>query len=123
MSFAKTGTVSLTTTTGGAATGYSPVLNGRLIEIVYTKDDFDNGVTFAVTGEVTGKTYWSQAAVNASATVCPRQPTHDYAGAASLYAGSGEPVEDYLWVVDERIKFVVSSGGNTKSGTFRWVVA
>jgi len=126
MSFAKTGTITVTTTAGGAATGYSDVgdLNGRVIELVYTKDDFDAGVTFAITGEETGKTLWSEAAVNASKTVCPRQPTHSTAGVASLYdTTDSEPVEDYLWVVNERIKWVVSAGGNAKSGTLRWVVA
>jgi len=116
---AKRHAVVATTDKDGAATVYTggPV-NGRLISIRYVKTDFEDGVIFVVTGEETGLALWSQAAVNDSVTVCPRQPTCDSAGAASLYAANGEPVEDYMILADERVKIVVSSGGNIKTGMF-----
>ena len=124
MSFAQSESVTVTTAADGSATAYTVgTYNGRVSRITYTKVDFDNGVDFDVTGEATGVVLWDQDNVNATATVCPRQPTHDVLGAASLYAAGGEPVEDAIWVVNERIKFVIAAGGNVKTGAFRvWIV-
>ena len=99
-------------------------MNGRLYSIQYVKDDFADGSTFTVSvidqneSDATGEQVWSQSNVNDSTVLCPRQPTHDYQGNASLYAGSGEPVEDYYILCHERLKFVIASGGNAKSGKF-----
>lgn len=111
-------TVSLTTDASGDATGYTPAVNGRIMSIIYTKTDYATGVDFSVTSETTGQTIWAEDDVDASKTVAPRQATHDTAGAASLYAAAGEPVEDHICVADERIKFVISNGGDTKTGSF-----
>lgn len=111
-------TISLTTDSGGAVTAYTlgPV-NGSIVSIQYVKTDFADGVDFTVTGETTGLAIWTGTNVNASTTVAPRQATHDTSGVASLYAAAGEPVEDRIAVVDERIKVAVASGGDTKTGT------
>jgi len=110
--------VALTTDASGDATGYTPVITGAIAEIIYEKDDFANGVDFNITVEGTGETVWAENDVNADATRAPRQPTHGTDGTASLYAASGEPVEDYIVVAQDRVKIVVSNGGNAKSGTF-----
>ena len=120
--YAERHVVTLTTNSSGAATGYTPVITGRIISIQYVKDDFATGVDFAITLEATGQGLWSQSDVNASATVAPRQPTHDNAGAASLYASTGEPVEDYIVAVEDRVKIAITNGGDTKGGTFHVVV-
>lgn len=86
-------------------------------EIKYTKDDFADGVDIAITGEDSGTNIWTQINVNASATVRPRAATHSTAGVAALYAGSGEPVNDKILIVNERIKIIIDEGGNVKSGT------
>jgi len=116
--------VSITTNSDGDATVYSPVLIGRIFSVQYVKDDFGDGSTFAITlvnideSAGTGESIWGESNVNASTQRAPRQPTHDNAGAASLYASSGEPVEDYYVACHERMKFVISSGGDEKSGKF-----
>lgn len=118
--------VSVTTVAAGTGTGYTPVIRGRITNVIYVKDatnPYDNGVTFAMTLEKTGQTVWAEAAVNASKTVAPRQATHDTAGAASLHAAGGEPVEDYIVAADDRVQIAVSAGGNTKTGKFYVVVA
>lgn len=122
MTFAVSHTVSLTTDTGGDATGYTPPVNGRVLTVIYDKTDFATGVDFAITAEDTGQGIWTEADVNASATRAPRQPTHDDVGVASLYAAGGEPVEDHIYLADERVKIVVSNGGSTKSGSFTVIV-
>jgi hypothetical protein len=80
--------VALTTDGAGAATGYTPVVSGEVIQIRYVKTDYDNGVGFTITAEATGETIWTEAAVNASATRAPRQATHSTAGVAALYAAT-----------------------------------
>jgi hypothetical protein len=121
MSFAH---VTVTTDASGDATAYtSETYNGRIINVVYTKTDFADGVDFTITTETTGQNVWVQSNVNASATVAPRQATHDTVGAASLYAAAGEPVEDYVYLVQERLQIVVAQGGNAKTGAFRLIVA
>ena len=120
--FAKRHSVALTTDASGDATGYTNAVNGRIHTVRYAKTDFADGVDFTVTLESTGETVWAESDVNASATRAPRQATHGTDGTASLYAATGEPVEGFIVAADDRIKIVVASGGNAKSGTFHFVV-
>ena len=123
MSYAEVHTVELTTDASGDAIGYTPVITGKIATIIYVKDDFADGVDFTITTEKTGQNLWVESNVNSSKTVSPRQATHDTSGVASLYAGSGEPVEDYIIAASERVKIVVAQGGDTKNGTFKIIVA
>jgi len=109
----------VTVTTGTATgTGYTPVVNGFVLAIVYTKVDYSNGVDFTITGETSGIIIWDQDNVDATVTVYPRNATCDTVGIASLYAGSGEPVEDRIPIAQERIKIAIAAGGNGKIGVF-----
>lgn len=118
--------VTATTNASGDATAYSEVIPyGMLSQIRYVKPaglSYTDGYTLAITLEATGETLWGEAAVNASATRAPRQATHTTAGAASLYAGSGTAVTDKIAIVGDRIKIVIASGGDTKSGTFHFLI-
>lgn len=125
MGYIRRETVAVTTDGSGNATAYTSALNGQVMAIVYSKDastPFSNGVTFLLTAELSGATLWSQAAVNASATVAPRQATHGTDGSASLYAAGGSPVQAPVCVGDERLKIVVSAGGASKVGSFTFLV-
>lgn len=117
MSYAQRHTVALTTAADGTATGYTPVVTGKISAIHYVKTDFANGVDFTVTSEATGETIWAEADVDASATRAPRQATHSTAGVASLYAAAGTAVEDKIAVANDRIKIVIAQGGDTKTGS------
>lgn len=110
--------VTVTTIADGSATAYSEVVTGKLSQIRYVKTDFADGSTFTITSEATGETLWTESAVNASATRAPRQATHSTAGAASLYAAGGQAVNDKIGLALDRIKVVIASGGDTKTGTF-----
>jgi hypothetical protein len=118
--------LSVTVTTGassGAGTGTSaPIQFGKLSQIRYVKTDFANGSTFAITLEATGETLWGESNVDASATRAPRQATHSTAGVASLYAAGGTAVQDEIAIVNDRILIAVSSAGNSKTGTFHFVI-
>ena len=114
--------VTLTTNSSGVATAFTRVVKGLVHSIQYAKDDFANGVDFTITGETTAQQIWVESDVNASKTVAPSLPTHDAVGVASLYAGSGEPVERPIAIAEERIKIAIASGGDTKNGTFHILI-
>jgi hypothetical protein len=122
MSFIQRFEVTVTTAADGSATVYSPTVGGLLSQIRYVKSDFADGSTFTITAEATGETLWAESAVNASATRAPRQATHSTAGVAALYAGSGTAVNDKIGISNDRIKIVIASGGNAKSGTFHFIL-
>lgn len=111
--------VSLTTNGSGAVTGYTPRLSGLLHSIEYVKDaganPFANGVDFAITDEVTGKTLWTESDVNASKTCLPRAATHTTAGVAATLDGTVAAL-DKLPLANTRVKIVVAQGGDTKVG-------
>ena len=123
----------LTTDASGDVTGYipsdadiaagKPKLSGRLFTLQYIKTDFANSVDFVVTLENSSEAVLTEADVNASATRAPRQPTHGVTdGAAALYAAAGTGVFDHIVLANDRLKIVVSSGGDTKTGEFAAVV-
>lgn len=119
MSYARRLTVNITTAADGSATAYSdPIDYGQLSQIRYVKTDFADGSSFTITAEATGEALWSESSVNASATRAPRQATHSTVGAASLYAAAGTAVTDKITIASDRIKIVIASGGNTKTGSF-----
>lgn len=115
--------VSVTTDGDGAATVYSPkIASGKLSQIRYVKTDFADGVDFTITLETTGEAIWAEENVNASATRAPRQPIHSTAGVAALYAAGGAAVLDKIAIGMDRFKIVVAAGGDTKTGTFYFVI-
>lgn len=118
--------ITLTTDASGDATGYTPVVNGRVVNVIYTADGsspFAATADFTATLEATGQPVWSASDVSASTTVAPRQPTHDTDGNPSLYAAAGEPVEDHIFAAEDRVKIVVAQGGDSKVGVFDVVIA
>lgn len=114
--------VPVTVDASGDGTAYTPVVTGRVLQIHYVKTDFANTADFNITSEATGQQLWVQSDQNASAIKAPRQPTHDGVGAASLYAATGEPVEDHIYLANDRVKIVVAQGGVSKTGTFHIVI-
>lgn len=118
MSYIRKLTVAVTTASDGSATVYSEVFTGKISQIRYVKTDFANGVDFTITVDGTGEGVWTESNVDASATRAPRQATHGVDGAASLYASGGTAVQVPIAVAHDRIKIVIASGGDTKTGTF-----
>lgn len=114
--------VTVTTDGSGAATAYSPRIRGRLNSIHYVKTDFADGVDFTITDETTGESLWTDTNINTSEIVRPRAPVMDQSGAARLYASGGTAVSDQITLGATRIKIVIASGGDTKTGTFRFVI-
>ena len=107
--------VAVTTIADGSYTGYTPPFAGRLLALVIATGTLDAGTDWTITEEDTGAALATLTNVN-SGRIMPRAATHDVAGAASLYAAAGEPVEDLIPLLG-RIKVVVAQGGNVTSGT------
>lgn len=121
MSYIQRFSVAVMTAADGSFTGYSERITGRIVSVRYAKDGsnaFSDGVDFNLTAEATGETIWAENDVNASATRAPRQATHSTAGVASLFAAAGQAVTDKIALANDRVKFVIASGGNAKAGTF-----
>lgn len=120
MSFAQRLEVAVTTDASGDVTAYSDTVTGKLSQIRWVKPGSGGitNATFLITSEATGETLWSEAAISASATRAPRQATHSTAGAAALYAAGGAAVLDKIALAEDRVKIVVSGGGNVLTGTF-----
>jgi hypothetical protein len=114
--------VTLTTAADGSATGYTPVVSGRVLGVRYVKTDFANGVDFTITAEATGESILSLTDQNASGSFYPRVPTCSTAGAAALYAAAGAAVNDHVCVANDRVKVVVAQGGDTKTGAVHVII-
>ena len=116
MAYAETHTVAVTTDGSGNATAFSPVVTGRIQQIVYTKDTFANGVDFTITLEDTGQNLWTESNVNASKNVNPRTAADLESGSASVLTEVG------IYAAFERVKIVIAQGGNTLAGSFKIIV-
>jgi hypothetical protein len=114
--------IPITTAADGSATAFSAAVTGKVVAVIYAKTDFSDGVDFTVTAEATGETIWAENDVNASAVRYPRAATHGTDGSAALYAAAGTAVRDKVALAADRVKVVVASGGNAKSGTVYVVV-
>lgn len=115
-------TVPVTTDAAGDFSIKLQGARGRFVQYRYVPDATNplaTGADMDLTGDVTGVVLLNHDDIGTSAfTKAARQPTSDNAGAASLYAAAGEPVEDYIWVHGEALTFTVANGGDTLSGTF-----
>lgn len=118
MSQGHTCTIVVTTDANGDSTDYTCYIAGHVCQIRYVKTDFAAGVDVAITNNLTGQNIWTEANVDATKTVAPRQATHGEDGVPLEYTSNGETVESHITLGDERIKVVVSNGGDTKTGTF-----
>ena len=119
-------TIAITTDASGDFSAFTPVVRGRVLQYRYVPDGvspLDTGADLDITGDTSGVVIANQDNIGTAAfTKAPRHATHAVDGSASLYAASGEPVEDAVVVADERLKVVIAQGGNAKKGTVHvWV--
>lgn len=115
MSYINRQSVVLTTTSGGAATGYINADQGFLWSLYYVPDGsvpLDTNAVITITEEDTTKPVVVITHIGTvAAGFLPRTLLCDTAAAA--ITGQYGPI-----AIHGRIKFVVASGGDTKTGTF-----
>lgn len=111
--------VPVTTNSSGAATAYTPALNGMIRSVRYikpTSGGLDGGTGIDIVTDKGAVVVWDKDNLAASAVIYPMVPAHDNTGAdiAGIYA----PIP----VCDERIKITVANGGDSLAGTFEFIV-
>ena len=118
--------VTVTTAADGSATAHSPRgVTGKLHSVHYVphgSTPFANTVDMTITAEATGESLVTRSNVSAAFVTYPRKDTAAADGTASLYAGSGTAVQDRAAIANDRIKLVLAQGGDTKIGTFHFLV-
>jgi len=116
--YLKRHTLSITTDASGDGTGYTPVVNGRVLDVQYVETDYATTVDFTITGAITSKEILSLSGITASTTWLPRIQVHDSADGTGLLYNVGRKVCEPVCLANERVKITVAQGGNAKSGTF-----
>ena len=125
--FAERDIVSITTSAGGGAEGFTRPLTGKISSIHYTKggaaDDLLSATDINITNETTGDAIWAEDnSVSVTRTIAPKMSSYGVDGIVALYAASGTGVLTDIVLVDDRVKIEATNGGNTKSGTFHVVI-
>jgi hypothetical protein len=117
--------VSITTATGGGATGYSGRTSGRIAGIRYVKAAasiaFASTTDFTITDEETGRSILAVSNVNATADYDIRGSVITTTGGARTYStgtAALRAVADAIPIGRSRVKIAIAQGGNTKTGTF-----
>ena len=110
--------LNLTTAADGSATATSPEWAlGELVAVVYKPGNLDTGATVAVTceGPVTKPVLTKASAGTANTVYYPRDLVHAVADGAALTGTAGG--DRTAPILDGKIKVVIASGGNVKSGS------
>ena len=114
--------VTVTTDASGDAVGtiagvHGTPLDGYILSLIYTKDDFADGVDFDVVTTLGGLVAWDEDSVDASKTIHPRLQVHTNDGVAAVLTSGSEPYLDRIPLCGEGIEWTVANGGDSKSGT------
>ena len=111
--------VPVLTNAEGAATVYTPALNGVVRSVRYikpTSGGLDAGSDIDIVTDKGAVVIWDKDDLAASAVIYPMVQAQDNTGAD--VAGSYAPIP----VCDERIKITVANGGNAGTGTFEFTI-
>ena len=111
--------VAVVTDAEGAATVYTPALNGMVRSVRYIKPaegGLDGGTGIDIVTDKGAVVVWDKDNLAASAVIYPMVPAQDNKGAD--VAGSYAPIP----VCDERIKITVANGGDAGTGTFEFLI-
>ena len=117
--FFKQQTVSITTDASGNGTGFTEVVNGRVLAIIYAPDGttpYSNNFQAVFTTDVSLQAVLtkSQATATNPYSIYPKVQNGAVVDGSSIAA-----TFDFIPLAgSERVKIVISGGGNTKTGQF-----
>lgn len=110
--------VTVTCTTGGAATAYipsstsnDPAIQGKIYAVHYVRGTMSTGSDLTITAEAFAETVWTESNVAATKTVYPRRTINNTAGGSTT-------ARESVVVANDRLKIVVAQGGSGGTGTF-----
>lgn len=112
MAFPQSVSVTVATIADGSGTDYTINIRGKIIAVKYTKVDYADTVDFTITTETSLRDIWVDTNITATETVVPKE-LNDGTTGADLTG-----VYDHIRVFNERVKIVIASGGDTKTGMF-----
>lgn len=117
--FFKSSTIAVTTDASGNATVYSDPWNGRVLAILYIPD---GTVPFANSFQIVATTETSQQPIVTFTQATATNTFQLYPKAQNSAVSNGAGITgmyDFIPLSNtERVKIVVSAGGNTKNGQF-----
>lgn len=117
MSFIRSETVAATTNSSGESTAFSANVNGKIHAVEYVWTDFSTAATLVVKGENSSRPILTANLTSTTvATWYPRAVTHNVLSGSTFGGEASVPISN------ERVRFIVASGGATKTGTFRILV-
>jgi hypothetical protein len=111
--------VAVTTNSSGAATAYTPALNGVVRSVRYikpTSGGLDGGADIDIVTDKGAVVVWDKDNLAASTVIYPMIQAQSTAGVD--ISGFYVPIP----VCDERIKITVANGGNALAGTFEFLI-
>ena len=111
--------VAVTTNSSGAATAYTPALNGMVRSVRYikpTSGGLDNNSDIDIVTDKGAVVVWDKDNLAASTVIYPMIQAQSTAGVD--ISGFYVPIP----VCDERIKITVANGGNALAGTFEFLI-
>lgn len=111
--------VPVLTNAEGAATVYTPALNGMVRSVRYikpTSGGLADGTDIDIVTDKGAVVVWDKDNLDASKVIYPMVQAQDNTG--TDVTGSYAPIP----VCDERIKITVANGGNAGAGTFEFLI-
>lgn len=107
--------ITITTAADGSATVYSSAICGLLHALIYVPGTIDTGAGLTITDDVTGHALFADTSMGTSTLYkMPRGATQSVTDTGLVYAGT-DIVADRIAIVG-RVKAVMASGGNAKTG-------
>lgn len=121
--FVEKKTIALIGSATGTGTFYSdPIQFGKVLSVTYTKDATNpltsGAADITITDEATGQAILTITDAAATATYAPRQAVIVNTSGAALNYSAGNPVEDFIYICQTRVKVEIAQAGDaTKVGT------
>ena len=117
MSYPRIETIALTGSSSVTVTSFSNVITGEVRTLSYTRSTLSTATSLTITTEDTSQSVLVEQ-INADAVRSPRLVAHTVAGVALDFGTTGGDNQmDYISIVNERIKVVVTGGSTTGAVT------
>lgn len=114
MTYIRSETVDILANSSGESTAFSPTLNGRVNAIEFVPGTLSSAAAVTVKGETSSRAILTVAALSTSPGLWfPRKVTNKIAD-GSTFGGEAQ-----IPIAGERVRFVVSAGGNGGAASFR----